>query len=89
MNKLVLVLAGLALSSATLAGPSSYAEFALVTGGEGDTSRNSGGKENGFEFAGEAPQIFHNPDDDRKNTWFDTGLRGKTTTFVQKYRKSE
>jgi hypothetical protein len=51
MNKLVLVLAGLALSSTALAGASSYAEFALVTGGEGDTSRNSGGKENGFEFA--------------------------------------
>jgi len=43
----------------------------------------------GFEFAGEAPEIFHNPDDDRKNTWFETGLRGKTTTFVQKYRKPE
>ena len=43
----------------------------------------------GFEFAAEAPEIFHNPDDDRKNTWFETGLRGKTTTFVQKYRKAE
>ena len=43
----------------------------------------------GFEFAGEAPEIFHNPDDDRKNTWYETGLRGKTTTFVQKYRKPE
>ena len=43
----------------------------------------------GFEFAGDAPEIFHNPDDDRKNIWFETGLRGKTTTFVQKYRKSE
>ena len=43
----------------------------------------------GFEFVGEAPEIFHNPDDDRKNVRFETGLRGKTTTFVQKYRKSE
>ena len=43
----------------------------------------------GFEFAGDAPEIFNNPDDDRKNVWFKTGLQGKTTTFVQKYRKSE
>ena len=51
MKKLVLVLASLALSSAAFAGNSSYAEFALVTGGE-NNSRNSPGKENGFEFAG-------------------------------------
>jgi predicted methyltransferase len=43
----------------------------------------------GFEFVGDAPEIFHNPDDDRKNIWFETGLQGKTTTFVQKYRKPE
>ena len=43
----------------------------------------------GFEFVSEAPEIFHNPDDDLKNTWYETGLRGKTTTFVQKYRKPE
>ncbi len=43
----------------------------------------------GFEFVGDAPEIFVNPDDDRKNAWNKTGLRGKTTTFVQKYRKSE
>ena len=43
----------------------------------------------GFEFVGDAPEIFHNPDDDRKNVWFKTGLQGKTTTFVQKYSKSE
>ncbi len=43
----------------------------------------------GFEFVGDAPEIFHNPDDDRKNVWFETGLQGKTTTFVQKYRKPE
>jgi len=40
----------------------------------------------GFEFAGEAPEIFHNPDDDLKNKWSETGLRGNTTTFVHKYR---
>ena len=43
----------------------------------------------GFEFAGDAPDIFNNPDDDRKNAWNKTGLRGKTTSFVQKYRKPE
>jgi len=43
----------------------------------------------GLEFVGDAPEIFHNPDDDRKNVWYETGLQGKTTTFVQKYRKSE
>lgn len=41
----------------------------------------------GFEFAGEAPEIFMNPDDDLMNVWFDTGLSGKTTTFVHKYQK--
>ncbi len=50
MNKLVLVLAGLALSSTALAGPSTFAEFALINGGE--NGRNGSGKENGFEFAG-------------------------------------
>jgi predicted methyltransferase len=43
----------------------------------------------GFEFVGDAPEIFLNPDDDRKNIWFDTGLRGKTTTFVHKYRSTD
>ncbi len=41
----------------------------------------------GFEFAGEAPALFNNPDDDLMNVWFETGLSGKTTTFVHKYRK--
>jgi len=41
----------------------------------------------GFEFAGDAPQIFMNPEDDLKNVWFETGLAGNTTTFVHKYRK--
>ena len=38
----------------------------------------------GYEFAGEAPEIFNNPDDDLMNTGDETGLRGKTTTFVHK-----
>lgn len=41
----------------------------------------------GFEFVGEAPTLFANPDDDLKNIWFKTGLSGKTTSFVHKYRK--
>ncbi|MCZ6500087.1 MAG: methyltransferase, partial [Gammaproteobacteria bacterium] len=41
----------------------------------------------GFEFAGEAPDLFKNPDDDLQNVWYETGLSGKTTTFVHKYRK--
>lgn len=41
----------------------------------------------GFEFAGEAAELYVNPDDDLRNTWFETGLSGKTTTFVHKYRK--
>lgn len=41
----------------------------------------------GFEFADEAPALYMNPDDDLMNVWFDTGLSGKTTTFVHKYRK--
>jgi predicted methyltransferase len=43
----------------------------------------------GFEFVGDAPDIFLNPDDDLKNIWFETGLSGKTTTFIQKYRKPD
>jgi hypothetical protein len=50
MNKLVLVLVSLALSGTALAGPSTFAEFALINGGE--NGRNGSGKENGFEFAG-------------------------------------
>jgi predicted methyltransferase len=41
----------------------------------------------GFEFVDEAPQLYMNPDDNLMNVWFDTGLSGKTTTFVHKYRK--
>jgi predicted methyltransferase len=43
----------------------------------------------GFEFAGDAPDIFHNPDDDRMNNWNEAGLRGNTTSFVHKYRKPD
>jgi predicted methyltransferase len=39
-----------------------------------------------FEFVADAPEIFKNPDDDLKNVWYETGLSGKTTTFVHKYR---
>ncbi len=43
----------------------------------------------GFEFDGDAPDIFLNPDDDRMNNWNEAGLRGNTTSFVHKYRKPE
>ncbi len=43
----------------------------------------------GFEFAADAPELYMNPDDDLMNVWFDTGLSGKTTTFVHKYRKPD
>jgi predicted methyltransferase len=43
----------------------------------------------GFEFVGDAPELFNNPDDDLMNKWFDTGLSGNTTTFVQKFRKPD
>lgn len=41
----------------------------------------------GFDFDSEAPELYMNPEDDTKNIWFETGLSGKTTTFVHKYRK--
>lgn len=43
----------------------------------------------GYEFVADAPEIFHNPDDDLRNVWFEAGLQGKTTTFVHKYRMPE
>jgi hypothetical protein len=52
MKRFILLLAGLALSGIAMAGPTSYAEFALVTGGENNNRNNVSGKENGFEFAG-------------------------------------
>lgn len=38
----------------------------------------------GFTFDGGA-EIHVNPDDDMKNVWFDTGLRGKTNRMVHRY----
>ncbi len=43
----------------------------------------------GFEFADEAPDLYVNPEDDKMNIWFETGLSGKTNTFVHKYRKPD
>ncbi len=43
----------------------------------------------GFEFAGDAPEIYYNPDDDLMNSWGQAGLRGNTTSFVQKFRVPE
>ena len=43
----------------------------------------------GYEFVADAPEIFHNPDDDLWNVWFEAGLQGKTTTFVHKFRMPE
>ena len=43
----------------------------------------------GFEFVGDAPELFNNPDDDLMNKWYETGLSGNTTTFVQKFRKPD
>lgn len=41
----------------------------------------------GFEFAGSAPDIFSNPDDDEMNYWRDAGLAGHTTSLVHAYVK--
>ena len=43
----------------------------------------------GFEIVGEAPDIYRNSEDDQKNMWGQTGLRGKTTSFVHKYRSPD
>lgn len=43
----------------------------------------------GFDFAGSADEIHNNPEDDLKNVWFETGMRGKTTRLVHKYVKPE
>lgn len=43
----------------------------------------------GFEFAGDAPDIFFNPDDDKMNHWGQTGLRGNTTSLVQRFTKPD
>jgi predicted methyltransferase len=41
----------------------------------------------GFTFDGAADDIHSNPDDDLKNVWFETGMRGKTTRMVHRYVK--
>ncbi len=41
----------------------------------------------GFVFDGSADKIHMNPEDDMKNFWGDTGLRGKTTRLVHRYVK--
>jgi len=43
----------------------------------------------GFEFAGAADDIHMNPEDDLKNNFFESGLRGKTTRMVHKYISPE
>lgn len=43
----------------------------------------------GFVFDADAPEIHANPDDDLQNVWYETGLRGKTTRLVHRYRKPE
>lgn len=43
----------------------------------------------GFVFDGSADDIHHNPDDDLKNVWFETGLQGKTTRLVHRYKNPE
>lgn len=40
----------------------------------------------GFVFDGSADDIHDNPDDDLKNVWYETGLRGKTTRLVHRYK---
>lgn len=41
----------------------------------------------GFVFDGSADKIHYNPDDDLRNNWTQTGLRGKTTRLVHRYKK--
>lgn len=41
----------------------------------------------GFVFDGSAEKIHMNPEDDMKNYWNDSGLRGKTTRLVHRYVK--
>jgi len=43
----------------------------------------------GFKFDGSAPDIHNNPDDDEENVWFETGLRGKTTRLVHRYKSPD
>lgn len=39
----------------------------------------------GFTLDGSNGEIHNNPADDEQNTWFETGLRGKTTRLVHRY----
>ena len=42
----------------------------------------------GFEYIGSSDVHTH-PEDDEQNTWFDVGLKGKTTRLVQAYRSPD
>ena len=43
----------------------------------------------GFVLDGSADEIHNNPEDDEQNVWFDTGLRGKTTRLVHRYKSPD
>ncbi len=43
----------------------------------------------GFVLDGSNDEIHNNPDDDLQNVWFDTGLRGKTTRLVHRYKSPD
>ena len=43
----------------------------------------------GFVLDASNDEIHNNPDDDLQNTWFDTGLRGKTTRLVHRYKSPD
>lgn len=43
----------------------------------------------GFTLDGSNDNIHNNPDDDLQNTWFETGLRGKTTRLVHRYKSPD
>lgn len=43
----------------------------------------------GFTLDGSNDKIHKNADDDLQNTWFETGLRGKTTRLVHRYKSPD
>ena len=43
----------------------------------------------GFTLDGSNEEIHNNPSDDQENTWFETGLRGKTTRLVHRYKSPD
>ncbi len=43
----------------------------------------------GFTLDASNDKIHKNADDDEQNTWFDTGLRGKTTRLVHRYKSPD